>query len=230
MVTENPLLAMGETTVAEGVGGFGELDSTCRPAFSFARRSLMKCLLVCLVGVALFLSPANADDWHPDDDTFDPNITSVVIGDRSWIGDPSPFLHTGTPRVGYTHVNAVAYQGFDPSVQISLMVPLEPGEKTPPAGGMMMLNKAQASTLIQAFEAGLKAEPKNKDQRIKIETGFKEADWALTFASEDGQRFLQLENKTKDKTDTYRLTLNATKKLIGALQHSLEKLEAKTKQ
>lgn len=185
----------------------------------------MKCVAGCLLTLVLLCGSATADDWHPDDDTFDPSIQSVVIGDRSWIGDPSPFVHTGIPRTGYTHVNSVAYQGFDPSVQISLLVPLEAGEKTPPAGGMLMLNKAQTVELIKAFEDGIKAEPTDKDQRIPIKTGFTDADWALTFASDKGQRFLQLENKTNDKVDAYRLTINASKKLVAAIKHSLKKLE-----
>ena len=165
-----------------------------------------------------------ADDWDPHDDTFDPSIHSVVVGDASWLGDPSPFIHTGLRRTGYTHVNQVEWEGFDPSVQISLMVPLHPGEATPPAGGMLMMNESQTSQFIKVFDAGLKADP--SDKRITIKTGFKDADWALTFASEKGQRFLQLENKSKDKVDIYRFSTNASKKLLGAIRHSMKKLQA----
>ena len=137
-------------------------------------------------------------------------------------------FHLGLPRIGYTHVSLTHWEGFDPSVQISLMVPLQPGETTPQAGGMLMMNKAQALEFIHVFEDALKAEPKEK--RIQIKTGFKDADWAVTFATDKGQRFLQLENKTKDKVDTYRFSVNASKKLLGAIRHSLKKLDSTTKE
>ncbi|WP_182869731.1 hypothetical protein [Stieleria mannarensis] len=187
----------------------------------------MKRLVGCALALALIHGSAVADDWSPDDDTYDPTIQSVVIGDRSWIGDPSPFVHLGLSRTGYTYVAPVAYDGFDPSVQLSLMVPTKPGETTPPAGGMLMLNQTQATRLIKAFEAGLKAEPNDKDQRIPIKTAMQQADWALTFSADQNQRFLQLEHRSKDKVDTYRLTTNASKKLLGAIKHSLKKLEEK---
>ena len=58
-----------------------------------------------------------AADWDPMDETFDPSIHSVVIGDRSWLGDPSPFTHVGLKRTGYTHVMPTNWEGFDPSIQ-----------------------------------------------------------------------------------------------------------------
>jgi hypothetical protein len=106
------------------------------------------------------------------------------------------------------------------------MVPLKPGETTPQAGGMLMMNKDQTMEFINVFEDGLKAEP--KEERIQVKTAFKDADWAVTFATDKGQRFLQLENKTKDKVDTYRFSINASKKLLGAIRHSFKTLESRT--
>lgn len=188
----------------------------------------MKHMIVCLLAFTLLQCSLVADDWDANDDTFDPSIQSVVIGNATWLGDPSPFVHTELARTGYTYVSPVAYQGFEPSLQISLMVPLAAGETTPPAGGMLLLDKTQALEFIKVFESGIKAEPKDRDQRIQIKTGMKEADWALTFDHEKDQRFLQFENKNKSKVDKYRFTINASKKLLGAIKHSLEKLEAKT--
>ncbi|TWT80328.1 hypothetical protein CA13_17410 [Planctomycetes bacterium CA13] len=186
----------------------------------------MKRMIGCLLILCMIRGSLLAADWDPNDDTFDPSIHSVVVGDASWLGDPSPFVHMGLPRTGYTHVNPTNWEGFDPSVQISLMVPKKPSETTPQAGGMLMMNKNQTMEFIKVFENGLKAEPEEK--RIQIKTGFKDADWAVTFASEKGQRFLQLENKTKDKVDTYRFSVNASKKLLGAIRHSLKKVESTT--
>lgn len=120
-------------------------------------------LMICINGG--FLQGA---DWDPNDDTFDPSIHSVVVGDASWLGDPSPFVHLGLPRTGYTHVNQTNWEGFDPAVQISLMVPLEPGEKTPPAGGMLLLNQAQTLKFIQVFQDGVRA--KSTQERFQIKT------------------------------------------------------------
>jgi hypothetical protein len=170
----------------------------------------------------------NADDWDPNDDTFDPNIKSVVIGNASWIGDPSPFVHTDTSRTGYTYVNATNFEGFPPSVQISLMVPLAPGETKPSVGGMLMFNKDQAVKIVQILTDVLKADKKEKQNRIQIETSLKDADWVLVATTDNGQRFLQFENKLKDRVDKYRFSINASRKLLGAVQHSVKGLATKT--
>ena len=186
----------------------------------------MKRMTGCLLILCLIPGSLLAADWDPNDDTFDPSIHSVVVGDASWIGDPSPFVHLGLPRTGYTHVNPTNWDGFDPSVQISLMVPLKPGETTPQAGGMLMMIKGQTVEFIHVFEGGLKAKP--KEERIQIKTAMKDTDWAVTFATAKGQLFLQLENKVNDKVDTYRFSINASKKLLGAIRHSLKKVESTT--
>lgn len=67
---------------------------------------LMKPVPGCLLISCTFAGSLIADDWDPNDDTFDPQVKSVVIGDRSWIGDPSPFVQAGLSRTGYTYVNA----------------------------------------------------------------------------------------------------------------------------
>ena len=188
----------------------------------------MKLNLICVLICCLFAGSLSADDWDPNDDTFDPNIKSVVIGDRSWIGDPSPFVHTGSSRTGYTHVNATNWEGFDPAVQISLMVPLKVGETQPPAGGMLMFNKDQTVKVVKILTDALKADQKEV-KRTQISTSLKDADWALVSTTDQGQRFLVLENKTKDKVHQYRFSVNATKKLIGAVKHSLKNLDSETK-
>tara|TARA_R110002049_G_scaffold182485_2_gene350348 strand:- start:88012 stop:88566 length:555 start_codon:yes stop_codon:yes gene_type:complete len=179
-------------------------------------------LIFCVTSTIVF-----ADDWHPDDDTFDPSVHSVVAGGATRLGDPSPFVHLGLSRTGYTYVNQTHWDGFDPSVQLSLIVPAKPNDATPP-GGMLLMNQEQTLNFIKAFESAVKAEPKGK--RIPIKTGLKQADWALTFANDQGNRFLQLESKNKDKTDTYRFSINASKKLLGAIRHSLDKLNSESKE
>jgi hypothetical protein len=183
----------------------------------------VKPLLGCLLGLFAMCASSRADDWDPNDDTFDPRIQSVVIGDSSWLGDPSPFLFMGLARTGYTHVNQVNWEGYDPSIQIALMVPQKDGETQPPAGGMLLLNHAQGSEFIKVLEGAVKAQPKQK--RTVIKTGMKDAHWALTCVAEEGQRFLQLESKSQDQVDVYRFSVNASKKLLGAMRHFLEKLE-----
>ncbi|MCA9135705.1 MAG: hypothetical protein KDB00_03075 [Planctomycetales bacterium] len=188
----------------------------------------MKQLFGCLLLACVFVGPIVAGDWDANDDSFDPNIHSVVIGDRSWLGDPSPFVFTELSRRGYTHVNATNYEGFDPSVAISLMVPNPLGDTSSPHGGMLMMNKDQTLVFIKHVTDLLKAEEKDSEKRIEIKSAFKGADWALVSKHDDsGQLIVQLENKTADKTDVYRFTANASKKLLGAIRHSLKKLDAK---
>lgn len=180
----------------------------------------------------LFCSTLAADDWDANDDTFDPTIKSVVIGERSWIGDPSPFGHVGLKRTGYTHVHVTNWEGFPPSVQISLMVPNVPGETQPPAGGMLMFNKEQASKVIKTLKKMVVENQKkdsatdpSKSKPIAIETSIQNAKWTIKLANDEGKKFFQFESKTNNKTDQYRFSLNATKKLVGAMEHSLTSLK-----
>jgi len=190
----------------------------------------VKRILGCLLILTTIPGLLFADNWDANDDTFDPTIHSVVIEDTSWLGDPSPFVHAELSRTGYTHVNPTNYAGFPPSLQISLMVPLKPGETTPSAGGMLMFDKTQTEELIKALEAGLKSAPKDDLKRIQLRTAFKDADWSLAFATDNEQQFVELRNKTKEKVDTYRFSINASKKLLGAVRHTLTKVEAPKKQ
>ncbi|MDV6030511.1 MAG: hypothetical protein F9B45_10485 [Phycisphaera sp. RhM] len=185
------------------------------------------CSLLFLLSASLLpasLLPAN--DWSADDDTFDPSLQSVVIGDRSWIGDPSPFVHLASSRTGYTYVNATNYSGLDPAVQLSLMVPLEAGESQPPGGGMLMLNEEQTEAFIKAITDAIESKPAETNEEVQIKTALEGAQWSLTAAKDNDSRVLHLENKLKEKTHRYRFSVNASKKLLGAIKHSLKKLEA----
>ena len=186
-------------------------------------RVIVSWLSVCLVAGSL-----TADGWDPEDDTFDPTIPSVNVGNATWLGDPSPFVYLPKNRTGYTYVQATDWEGFDPSVQISLMVPIEGAEKTPPGAGMLMLNKSQSADFIKALTDATQSELPVDAKRIEIETAMQDANWALNVAADQGKRFLQLENKRDDKLETYRFTINASKKLIGAVKHSLKKLKSKS--
>ncbi|GAA5506889.1 hypothetical protein Rcae01_02342 [Novipirellula caenicola] len=185
---------------------------------------MITCVLLCMI-----TAPLLAEDWNPNDDTFDPNLQSVVIGDRSWIGDPSPFVHSESSRTGYTYVNATDYEGMDPALQVSLMVPLQPGETVPAAGGMLMMTPNQAKALVKAIEGKIAEGSTDKQQRVPIATSIQGPDWGLKSKSQAETKFIELENKTKDKVDTYRFSINASK-LLGAIKHSLKKLEFPSEQ
>lgn len=191
----------------------------------------MKQTLGFLLIACVFSGSLAAADWDANDESFDPSIHSVVIGNRSWLGDPSPFIFLELSRTGYTHVNATNYEGFDPSVAISLMVPSEPGETTPPSSGMLMMNKDQTLAFIKLVTERLKTDDREAAKRTPIETVYDHADWALVSVDDEaGRRYVQLENKTKDKTDAFRFTEKASKKLLGAIRHSLKSLDAKSDQ
>ncbi len=186
-------------------------------------RMVLILLLACILSTSAF-----ADDWDPNDDSFDPSIQSVVIGSRSWIGDPSPFKHLGSSRIGYTYVNATNYEGMDPAVQISLMVPLEPGETQPVGGGMLMLSKTQSQEFIQACAVTMEADLDKEQEPVSLKTAMKQANWNLIGEVVDGKRHLQLQDKTTEKSQTYQFSVAAMKKLNGAIKHSAKKLENKS--
>lgn len=181
-------------------------------------------LLCLLAGTS---ATSHAQDWDANDDSFDPTIHSVVIGDASWLGDPSPFVHLQSTRTGYTHVGQVNWDGFEPSVQLSLMVPKLPTEEAPPAGGMLLMDKAQSLQFIKMFQEALNSESKEDTKPTQIKTSMKDAMWALRQSKADGSRFIDLENKEADKVVAYRFTINASRKLLQAFEHSFKKLEAK---
>ncbi|MEL6107864.1 MAG: hypothetical protein AAFU85_17705 [Planctomycetota bacterium] len=185
--------------------------------------------LVLLVFVILPLTTAaTAQQWDPNDDTFDPAIQSVVIGNRSWLGDPSPFVFQSLKRTGYTHVNATNYEGMAPSVVVSLMVPIVPGE-TKALGASLFFDRKRAVAMQSLLKAALKEREEGSKERppIKLETSLDQADWKLVTAEEEGQRIFALENKIEEKTDRYRFSVNAMKKLLGAFEHAIANLQAK---
>ncbi|MCC9601702.1 hypothetical protein LOC67_14175 [Stieleria sp. JC731] len=187
------------------------------------RRLLWGCALaLCCLG------NLQADPWHADDDTFDPSIQSVVIGNRSWIGDPSPFVHQPSGRTGYTYVNAANYEGMDPSVQISLMVPIEIGETKPVGGGMLMVNRKQYESLSKAFKSAIAAKATDKVEPQPLVTGIKDAKWILLADVKDAKRSVVLENKVGEETHRYHFSVNATKKLLGAMEHAKAQLKGKS--
>ncbi|MEZ6095858.1 MAG: hypothetical protein R3C03_16780 [Pirellulaceae bacterium] len=163
-------------------------------------------------------------EWSADDDTFDPTLQSVVIGDRSWIGDPSPFVHAGSKRTGYTYVNTTNYEGMPPSVQLSLMIPLEAGETQPSGGGMLMTDADQTKTFIEAIRKAINAKAEDKSEPVEIQTTMKGTNWTLRFQQVDDNRTLELVDKQQDAEHVYQFSINAAKKTIGALEHSLKKL------
>ncbi|MEM6689906.1 MAG: hypothetical protein AAF664_10790 [Planctomycetota bacterium] len=171
------------------------------------------------------VNTVSAGDWSPDDDSFDPSVKSVLIEDRTWIGDPSPFLLVGSGRTGYTYTQATAWEGFDPSVNISLMVPIVPGETKAPGGGTLMLAERQAKSWIKTIGGLLKDQDVSSAKSIAIESAMGNAVWSVRVTSgEDGNRMIELENNQQGSAEVYRFSINATKKLLGAVAHSLKSL------
>ena len=176
--------------------------------------------------VSLAAHAATAADWDPNDDSFDPAVQSVVIGNRSWLGDPSPFVHTESARTGYTYVNANQYEGQDPSISISLMVPVEPGQK--PLGAMMLLSEKQAAKFAKTSKQLIAAEDGNDAKPLPIETML-DAKWTATLTTENEKRVIRWQQTSKDEKLTFVFSINATKKLLGAVAHAQKKLAAKEK-
>lgn len=166
--------------------------------------------------------PASAQ-WDPNDDTFDPSIKSVVIGDRSWLGDPSPFVLEELRRTGYTYVSATNYEGMAPSVTISLMVPIKLGE-TKPLGAALFFDRAKAKSMSRLLTKTLESKAKETEP-MEIVTTIENATWRLVPTEEEGKRLFVFENKKKDEVDRYRFSANALKKLLGAFEHARNNLK-----
>ncbi len=181
-------------------------------------------LLLCVPGSGL------AQEWDPEDTTFDPGIQSVVIGNRSWLGDPCPFVYMPLPRIGYTYVAATRFEGYPPSVQISLIVPLEPGE-TQSVGGMLMMNEKQTRELLEKLEAAIKHTETTKDTKPNPEryqsvvaTAMDHVKWTLSTITADEKPRIQFESSTDDKNEAFQFSANAARKLVGAIKHALSQL------
>lgn len=189
---------------------------------------MLRFLLMGFVFVILSLN--QEPNWSADDDTFDPTIHSVVIGTNSWIGDPSPFVHATSKRTGYTYSHTTNYQGMAPSVQLSLMIPLEAGETQPPGGGMMIMDEAQSKIFIEAIRKAVEAKADDKFEAVPVKTSMESFQWTLRLKIEGDQKVIELVEKQEQAEHDYQFTVNASRKLIGALEHSLKELSKDDKE
>jgi hypothetical protein len=178
---------------------------------------LWGCFLICF-------GSHQESEWRADDDTFDPSLHSVVIGKNSWIGDPSPFVLAGVNRTGYTYAQKTNYAGMPASVQLSLMIPLEGDETQPPGGGMLMTDAEQTKTFLELIRKGIDCKPADAFEAVEIKTAMADTKWALRLNQEDGKHLIELVDSQGDKEKVYQFSVNASKKLVGAIEHSLKKL------
>lgn len=167
------------------------------------------------------------ETWRADDDSFDPTVTSVVIENNSWLGDPSPFHLGDTTRRGYTHVQAVNYAGMEPSVQLSLIVPQTENSPVATEGAMLLLNEAQTAELIAHWKKMiLGSSTAESSAKFKITTTSPGMEWELSCKPAAAPSEIRLVQIQKQGNQDFVFGLNAAKKLLGALEHSHQRLQS----
>jgi len=157
--------------------------------------------------------------WDADDDTFDPSIETVIVDGKTRLGDPAPFQQLGIEHRGFTHVGFQQPATGPGMIVVSLLVDLVPGESTPPGAGMFLL-PADAEKLLDLLErSGVEeAEPGAVGEPIAGAMGDV---WKIVVSKQEGQSYIDLERSMAGTTLTFRFTRNASRKLAGAITHSL---------
>src|SRR6056297_3673428 len=169
----------------------------------------MKTRLLSLFLCAAF--PAVSLAWDPEDDTFDPSIASVIANGATRIGDPSPYLREGYEEFGYTHVGSSIPEEGDPTINLSFIFMPSADDPAKAVGGSTFLPVDKAWRLPGALEEGA---------ALSGEFEIYQADWAgvwiLTYEESKGVIFTQKHN---DQEARLVFSINAAKKLAGALRH-----------
>jgi hypothetical protein len=194
--------------------------------FLFSKGFAMFRMLSLGIAIATSVLAHQDSDWHADDETFDPKLKSVVIGNNSWIGDPSPFQWVETQRTGYTHVQPTKYEGLPPAIQVSLMVPQGTTEDQPHHGTMLLLSAEQTAQMLTQLKSLIETKSEKGTEKQRLPTAMEQADWQLGKQLQANTQYVEFENKVSDQTFVYRFSIPATKKLIGAIEHALEGLKS----
>ena len=166
---------------------------------------------------SLLFSPVLLHAWDPEDETFDPKIQAVVVDGASRLGDPSPFYREGYKERGFTHVGFTIPKTGDPSVNLALILPPDPDDPAKQLGGALYLPLKNARALVEALEKGAGLSETHLVWKVDWA-----GTWTLRFAEKEGLVFQQ---EHMGKAVKFFLSLPASKKLAGALKHSIEKVE-----
>lgn len=161
-----------------------------------------------------------ADDWHPDDETFDPEVPWVVVDDASRLGDPTPFFKDGNDTRSFTVIDTKANDKDGATVHFSLIVPFVPGESTAPEGGALFMSIEQTEKLIGLLREVLEKPDEAREVGKVFEDGYYQQYTVLVEPNEKGPTVLKHEmNGAESK---FRFNISPTRKLIDTLEQRLD--------
>lgn len=180
------------------------------------------------LSLSLLPLAVGAQEWDPDDATFDPEVKSVIANGSTRLGDPSPFVQKGIDIVAYTHVGPQEDPSRGTVVAVSLIVPLLPGETAPRGGGALFLETDDAARLSAALRTGadrLDSGEAGDGDVLETFPGFSgKKEWTVTFEG-DHLTFL---HQSGDSESVYQFKPNPARKLAGAIDHTISVIEEKS--
>ncbi|NRB73299.1 MAG: hypothetical protein HRU46_02975 [Verrucomicrobiales bacterium] len=168
----------------------------------------------------VFAAPLHADDWHQDDETFDPEVPWVVIDNASRLGDPTPFFKDGNGTRSFTVIEAKADGNGGATVNFSLIVPFVPGESAVPEGGALFMNIEQTERLIGMLKDAIAAPNDAREVGKVFEDDYYQQYTIVVEPNEKGP--LVLKHEMNDTNAHFRFDISPAKKLIDTLEHRLE--------
>ena len=164
-----------------------------------------------LLTVALFL-PLFVHAFDPEDDSFDPEVETVIADGSTRLGDPSPFIREGYEERGFTYVQASKPEGSSAIVQVSFLKMPDQDDPAKALGGAMFLDIDTAKKLVLALEEGAGLE-----KPVVVWKSGWAGDWTVSYQEEKG---VVLEQAMNGLAARFILSVNAARKLAGAVKHS----------
>ena len=181
--------------------------------------SLLTTLL--LLALAFPFHSLQADDWHPEDETFDPSIESVIVQGSTRLGDPTPFHKDGLGVQSYTVVDAKPDQNLGALIHFALIVPFVPGQTSPQEGGALFLSVDQTQKLVGYLKEALEKPDKSRDVGKVFDDGYYQQ-YTVVVDAKNASAPVVLRHEMNEEVDQFRFAINPTKKLIDTLEHFIK--------
>jgi len=159
----------------------------------------------------LVVSPFSLHAFDPEDDTFDPEVKTVIADGSTRLGDPSPFFREGYEERGFTHVQASKPEGSDPMVQVSFLKMPDADDPAKALGGAMFLPIENAETFATELAKGATLE-----KPVEVWDTEWAGKWTVSYQKDKG---VVVEQAMNGQVARYILSANAAKKLAGAVEY-----------
>ena len=176
-------------------------------------------LLLFAASSLLLVKAATADDWHANDETFDPSVEFVVVDNASRLGDPTPFHKDGNPTRSFTVIDAKSDDKGGATIHFSLIVPFVPGQSATPEGGALFMTIEQTETLIGYLKTALEAPSKAAPVGKVFGDDYYQQYTVLVDPNDVGP--VVLKHEMNGAVAQFRFAESPTKKLIDTLEHFL---------